>query len=124
MADVSHAPAGSPPIRTFSTGATRDTAQGKLDYDGFFSPLVLKRRARYMHEHRVQADGTLRDSDNWQRGIPEEEYRKSTLRHLFEDWWPGARGWPITVDIEDAACAILFNLEGWLHERLKRKLTL
>ena len=123
MADVSHAPAGSPPIRTFSTGATRDTARGKLDYDGFLSPLVIQRYAEYMHQHRLQADGTLRDSDNWQKGIPQDEYRKSALRHLFEDWWPYGRGWPIKGDIEDAACAILFNVMGWLHERLKQKIT-
>src|SRR5687768_9111242 len=30
--------------RTFSTGATRDTDNGKLDYEAFLSPLVLEDR--------------------------------------------------------------------------------
>jgi len=29
-------------IRQFTTGATRDTSDGKLDYEGFISPLVLE----------------------------------------------------------------------------------
>lgn len=107
-------------VRTFATGATRDTDQGKLDYDGFLSPLVLKRYAEFMHAHRVQPDGTLRDSDNWQKGIPQDEYRKSTWRHWM-DVWAWDRGWPIEGDVEEAACAVLFNVMGWLHERLKRQ---
>ncbi|KKM02617.1 hypothetical protein LCGC14_1782680, partial [marine sediment metagenome] len=30
-------------IRTFSSGATRDTTQGKLDYIKALSPIVLRR---------------------------------------------------------------------------------
>ena len=30
-------------IRKFETGATRDTDQGKYDYEGFLSPVVLDR---------------------------------------------------------------------------------
>lgn len=109
-------------VRAFPTGATRDTDHGKLDYDGFLSPLVLKRYAEYMHQHRIQTDGTLRGSDNWQKGIPSDEYRKSAWRH-FMDWWWAGRGWPSSLpfSIEDAACAILFNVMGWLHERLKSR---
>src|SRR5262249_20215749 len=59
--------------RIFKTGATRDTDTGKLDYEGFLSPLVLKRYAEYMHQHRVMKDGAMRASDNWQRGIPLDE---------------------------------------------------
>ena len=43
---------GSLSIRSFPTGATRDTAGGKLAYEGFFSPLVLQERARFMHKHK------------------------------------------------------------------------
>ena len=35
-------------IRRFDTGATRDSVAGKLRYEGYFSPLVLKARAQYM----------------------------------------------------------------------------
>jgi hypothetical protein len=107
-------------MREFATGATRDSDDDKLDYDGFLSPLVLRRYAVYMHQHRRQADGKLRDSDNWQKGIPIEQYRKSLWRH-FMDLWTILRGWPNKEDLEDTACAVLFNTMGLLHEVLKAK---
>lgn len=108
------------PVRTFETGATRDTDQGKFDYEGFFSPLVIERYARYMHKHRIQPDGQLRDSDNWQRGIPRQAYMKSAWRHFF-DWWAAARGLQTLArdTVEEAICALLFNAMGYLHEHLK-----
>ena len=105
-------------MRTFDTGATRDTDTGKLDYEGFLSPLVLERYARYMHQNRVQADGSLRDSDNWQKGIPLEAYMKSGWRHFF-DWWKEHRGHDTPDGLEDALCALLFNTQGYLHEVLR-----
>lgn len=105
-------------MREFDTGATRDTEEGKLDYEGFLSPLVLRRFAEYMHAHRVQADGNLRDSDNWQKGMPKEAYIKSGFRH-FMDWWMEHRGHDGREDIEEALCALLFNVQGYLHEHLK-----
>lgn len=59
-------------MREFRTGATRDNDEGKYDYEGFYHPLVVKRFGQYMDKHRKQADGKLRDSDNWQKGIPKE----------------------------------------------------
>ncbi len=56
--------------REFISGATRNSEEGKLDYEGFLSPLALARYAQYMHRHRELEDGTLRASDNWQKGIP------------------------------------------------------
>jgi len=73
-------------IRRFDTGATRDTDEGKLDFEGFLSPLVLERYAQYMNKHRKQSDGKLRDSDNWQKGIPLKAYIKSLWRHFFDLW--------------------------------------
>lgn len=102
-------------MRTFETGATRDTDDGKLDYEGFFSPLVLRRRAEYMHRHRVQADGELRASDNWQKGIPLDAYMKSAFRH-FVEWWAAHRA---GADPSEAIAALMFNCEGYLHETLK-----
>ncbi len=104
-------------MRHFDTGATRDTDEGKLDYEGFLSPIVLKRFAEYMHEHRKQADGNLRASDNWQKGIPVSAYMKSMWRH-FADVWLAYRGEAIPGTYEDALCALLFNTMGILHERL------
>ena len=102
-------------MRAFKTGATRDGDDSKLDYEGFLSPLVLERYAQYMHLHRVQSDGQLRTSDNWQRGIELDSYMKSAWRH-FMDWWSRHRR---GVADQDAMCALLFNVMGYLHEALK-----
>lgn len=107
-------------IRKFETGATRDTATDKYEYDGFFSPAVLERRAEYMHKHRKQSDGSLRDPDNWQKGIPQEAYMSSLFRH-FVDVWKWNRYVGLPIDIEEALCALMFNSEGMLHEILKKK---
>lgn len=104
-------------MREFETGATRDSEEGKFDYEGFLSPLVLERFAAYMHEHRKQADGKLRDSDNWQKGIPRDAYMKSAWRHFFA-WWKGHRQGRVG---HDDLCALMFNVMGYLHEELKRE---
>jgi len=109
-------------VRKFETGATRDTAQNKLDFEGFFSPLVMERYAEYMHKHRLMADGSLRDSDNWQKGIPLPVYMKSGFRHFF-DWWKGHRGLPLKDCLEEVLCALLFNAGGYLHEILVKNTT-
>lgn len=106
--------------RTFDTGATRDTDEGKFDYEGFLSPAVLERFAAYMHKHRMQSDGNLRDSDNWQKGIPKAQYMKSAWRH-FLDWWlhHRDRGALAKESLEEALVALMFNTMGYLHETLK-----
>jgi hypothetical protein len=111
--------------RIFETGATRDTEEGKLDYEGFLSPLVLQRYAEYMNKHRVQSDGKLRASDNWQNLFGPHHYDvclKSLLRHTMDVWLyhrkfeKAAR-----EEIEDALCAILFNCMAYLFKLLKEK---
>lgn len=101
-------------IRVFDSGATRDSDQGKLDYEGFLSPLVLERFAQFMNKHRVQADGNLRASDNWQKGIPTDAYMKSMFRH-FMDVWKEHRGLQTPEGVEEALCALMFNAMGYLH---------
>jgi hypothetical protein len=103
--------------RKFETGATRDVEDGKLDFDGFLSPLVLHAFAEFMHINRTTVSG-VRDSDNWQRGIPMPVYRKSLWRHFFA-WWASERGLNTKDDPVIEACAIIFNISGWLHEYLK-----
>lgn len=105
-------------IRKFVTGATRDSAADKVDYDGFLSVHVLRAYGAYMHKHRVQSDGSVRDSDNWQHGIPREVYRKSAWRH-FVDWWAQHRA---GKDTTESACALLFNIMGDTHEALKGRM--
>lgn len=106
-----------PAIRTFDTGATRDTATDKLDYEGFLSPLALQAFAKYMHENRKMKDGSLRDSDNWQKGIPLDSYASSMFRH-FMDVWMHHRGYHSAAGeahMQTALCALLFNVMGYLH---------
>ena len=107
-------------MRVFSSGACRDDDGGKLDFEGYFSPLVMERRARYMFQHGTQADGKRREADNWQKGIPLTAYMKSGFRHFF-DWWKGHRGLICQEDLEEALCAVCFNAEGYLFELLKRR---
>jgi hypothetical protein len=107
--------------RTFGTGATRDLDANKLDFEGFLSPLVLERYAEHMHKARKMPDGSVRDSDNWQLGIPVGAYMKSLWRHFF-DVWKTHRGYATVSDIETELCGVLFNANGMLHEILKAKL--
>jgi hypothetical protein len=104
-------------VRSFGTGATRDSDDGKYDYEGFLSPVVLEAFAAYMHKHRVQSDGSLRDSDNWQKGMPLDVYMKSMWRH-FMDVWKTHRGLEIEVSQVDALMALLFNVQGYAFELL------
>ena len=119
--DNTHKPiSDSDEIRSFDTGATRGADRSKLDYEGFLSPLVLERFAVYMDKHRTQADGKRRESDNWQKGMPQDSYIKSGWRH-FMDWWKEHRGIKTKEGLENALCAVLFNVQGYLHEHLKKK---
>jgi hypothetical protein len=109
-------------VRRFETGATRDDDTCKLDLEGFESPLVRLRYARYMHGKRLLADGTVRAADDWQRGIPPEQYVKSLSRHaldlaLHHDGF----GDEAVEDFEDTLCALIFNASGLLFEALKGK---
>lgn len=109
-------------VRQFETGATRDTEEGKLDYEGFLSPEVLAMFAAYMHRHRVQADGKLRDSDNWQKGMPKTAYMKSLFRHFMDVWQLHRNSLkrPLapmeTAQLEEALCAMFFNVQGYMFE--------
>jgi hypothetical protein len=112
-------------MQEFSTGATRNTDTNKFDYEGFICPEVLHAFGEYMHEHRHQKDGSLRDSDNWQKGIPLRTYVKSLVRHVI-DLWRMERGFPVTnpdtglphTKLELCA-AIMFNVMGYAKETLQ-----
>lgn len=112
-------------MRQFETGATRNSDVGKNDYEGFLSPLVIEEYGNYMTKHRKQADGKLRDSDNWQKGIPITAYMKSAWRHFIDIWFihRGYKRYDILdgheITLKEALCATLFNLMGYLHEVLK-----
>jgi hypothetical protein len=79
-----------------------------------------------MTKHRKQANGQLRDSDNWQKGMPKDVYIKSMWRHFLDVWFihrgckrfDKQRNEEITID--EALCALLFNVMGYLFEVLKK----
>lgn len=104
-------------MRTFTSGATRDSDENKIDFDGFLSPEALAAFGAYMHKHRFQADGKLRPSDNWKKGIPMDAYMKSMWRHFFEVWQAHHAG----TDPTEALCAMMFNVQGMLHETVKKR---
>lgn len=108
------------PIRTFPTGATRNSEDGKFDYEGFFDPEVVVEFARYMHSHRKLEDGALRASDNWQKGIPTDAYRRSLMRHVIDVWMyyrghsmPSGETNPLR-----ALSGVLFNTMGLMRAEL------
>ena len=107
-------------MRQFDTGATRDTDEGKPDYLGFCSALVMRRYGEYMMKHQVQADGEPRSADNWKLGIPIEAYQASLGRH-FVDAWLEFEGFESREGLEEALCAIIFNAQGLLYEILRER---
>lgn len=116
----SEADMASSKVREFNTGATRDTEEGKLDYEGFLSPRVIRAFGEYMNKHRKQSDGSLRASDNWQKGIPRDVYIKSLWRHFF-DIWTEHRGLGSREGMMDALMGTLFNVMGYAHEYIQEQ---
>jgi len=110
-------------MREFSTGATRNDDENKLDYEGFLNPFCEYVFAQYMHEHRKQADGVFRASDNWQKGMPRVQYLKSLVRHVHELRLIFRENDP--NDLEDVSktlktlSAIWFNTQGLMLELIE-----
>lgn len=107
-------------MRDFKTGASRNDDSRQLDYRGFMSPIVLQRFAEYMQSHQLQADGKLRKSDNWKKGIPLDSYMSSGWRH-FMDWYLENEGHHSRDGLEEALCGLLFNTMGYLHVVLEEE---
>jgi len=108
-------------IRKFESGASRDMEDGKLDFDGSLSPLVLKGFAEYMKTNCIQKDGNYRPEENWKKGIPKESYIKSMWRH-FHDLWMNYEGYESRDGLDHAMYGLLFNVMGFIHETEKEKL--
>jgi hypothetical protein len=112
-----------PEMRSFEGGATRNTDAGKIDYEGFLSPFALKAYCEHLDSHRLQADGKMRGSDNWQSGFGPGVCMKSLLRHVWDAWMIG-RGGYVTEDGKQvtkkaALCAAAFNIFSQLHDMEK-----
>jgi hypothetical protein len=112
-------------IRTFASGATRSSAEGKPEYAGYLSPQVILAFGAYMYKHQLQPDGQLRSSRNWQKGIDRESYMQSMFRHFVEVWnlYEATKDGTLTdvgVDtIVDSLMALMFNVQGMAHELIK-----
>jgi hypothetical protein len=110
-------------MRKFKSGGVRDDDNSKMDFEGFLSPIVLQAYGEYMHRHRHLVDGSLRDSDNWQKGFGDKHRDvciKSLLRHVH-DMWMEHRGYKSREDMDSALCGILFNAMAYYHDVLKQK---
>jgi len=112
-------------IRQFSTGATRDTDVGKLNYVKALCPLVLQYYVEYLGKHRVQSDGSLRDWDNWKKGIDKQVYMEGLGRHEHAVWLLNS-GYPAfdnhgPVTMKDSLCGVIFNSMGMLREILEEE---
>ena len=113
-------------MREFDGGATRDTTQGKLSYVKALSPIVLQRYVQYLDAHRLQPDGSMRDFDNWKKGIPKDVYFDGLGRHFLAVWLL-QQGFPAEdnhgpVTLEDSLAAVVFNAMGWLHELVQERI--
>lgn len=112
-------------MRDFGNGAIRTNDTGRPDYEGYLSPLALEAFGEYMLKHQTCADGTQRNSDNWQKGMTKESYMKGLLRHAFH-LWARLRGWPVrdpgaAPNVIEDCCAAWFNIQGMLHELCKER---
>jgi hypothetical protein len=106
-------------MRTFDSGATRDDNTHKLNYVRGLSTQVQQRYLEYLGSHRLQKDGSVRDWDNWKKGMDPEAYRESLSRHT-NDAVQASMGLPVpeSATLQDLLCAIIFNASGWLFELL------
>lgn len=111
-----------PIMRQFEGGATRSNNEGKLDYFRFNHPLVEKVFAEYMHKHRKQADGNVRDGNNWWKGWPKETSAESLMRHI-KDIELHLANYPqeATEQLVDSICASIFNLKAMLLQVLREQ---
>lgn len=114
-----------PLVRSFDTGATRSLDTTRYDPEAFMSPIVIERYCEYMNKHRKQPDGSIRDGDNWQKGIPIPTYMKGMWRH-FLHLWTRHRNFEVqdknaSTSKEEDLCAIMFNAQGMLFELIKEQ---
>lgn len=93
---------------SFSTGAVRDTAEGKGRYD-LLPAYALHRLARHFENGAVKYG-----DENWRKGIPLRRFMDSAIRHMLK-FLEGHRD-------EDHAAAAAWNILGLIEtqEQIRR----
>lgn len=113
-------------IHQFESGATRSVETDRPCYRKALSPIVLQYYVAYINKHRKQADGSMRDWDNWKSGIPKDRSLEGLGRHDMSVWLL-MQGFPAydnngPVTLKDSLCGIIFNSTSLLHEILKEEM--
>ena len=99
----------------FKTGAVRDSQVGKPNFYECLSPFAIWRYGEYMAV-ASQKYGEF----NWTKGIPVESYMKSLERHFLKLKMEILYGHHKEAGVDHAA-AIMFNIQGLMHEQEKQK---
>ncbi len=97
-------------VREFSTGAIRDKEDGKEDYIETISWTAFRRYAQYMTDCKKRYS-----EGNFKKGIPEEAYRRSLLRHISKYLINTQEGGNLEPEV-DHLSACIFNIFGIIHE--------
>lgn len=114
-------------MRTFETGATRNNDPERVEWVKMLSLPAMFEYAKYMRAHRQQADGNLREYDNWKGmngrgGFPLNDVVESLMRHTLDLAALDAGVEPMReCDKKEACCAIIFNAMSYLHTILAKE---
>jgi len=113
-------------VRTAFTGANRNSAIGKVDYEGAISPIVTQAYGEFIERHAILPDGTKRSNDNWQNlfGTYDEHKEiciKSAYRH-FLDLLLEHDGFKSREGIDEALGGLMFNIQAYWFAILKEKI--
>lgn len=109
-------------VKEYDTGATRGGGK-KPSHIAYNSPLADVCFGEYMMKHEKQSDGEQRDPGNWKLGMPLNDYAESHQRHsidfrLILDGFEARDN----ATLKDTLCAMRFNIDGYLHELIKKEL--
>lgn len=102
-------------VRSFTSGAIRDSEESKEDYTETISWTAFKRYAQYMTSKKKQYGG-----GNFKKGIPIDSYERSLIRHLQKYMENKYEEGVVETDT-DHLSAIVFNVFGIMHEQERER---
>jgi len=103
-------------VRTFKTGAIRDTEDNKFDFIETVSWTAFDRFAGYMTGKKKKYG-----AGNFKKGIDIESYERSLMRHISKYLRNKYENGNDEKE-EDHLSAIIFNVFGIIHEEEQAKL--